>query len=109
MTRFLVSQKWFKDATPVLYRGHGLSGEGILKDISLTGGHLKGTTPVTEGMILSLEIALPTGDEPLRIDRAPVQWVKGLEFGVGLSPQQDLAERIAKLIAEKTFIQQGPI
>ena len=101
MPRFMVRQNQrFKDATSVRYRGYGLSGEGILKNISLTGGHIKGTTPVTEGMVLSLEIPLPTWDEPLCIDRAPVQWVKGLEFGVELTPQQETAERISKLIAE---------
>ncbi|MFO0706386.1 MAG: PilZ domain-containing protein [Nitrospira sp.] len=108
MTKFVVRQNQrFKDTTSVVYRGHGLSGEGLLKNISLTGGQIKGTTPVTEGMVLALEIRLPTGDEPLLIDRAVVQWVKGLEFGVELKPQRDVAERIIKLIADKVVTQHG--
>lgn len=110
MTRLVVGENQRLDeATLVRYRGHGLRGEGILKTISLTDGHIKGTTPVTEGMVLSLEIASPTGDEPVHIDRAPVQWVKGLEFGVDLTPQQETAERIAKLIAEIVMARRGPV
>lgn len=90
----------FKESVPVRYRGHGLAGEGIVKDISLSGCHIKGTTPVVEGMVFELHIDLPGEQEPLRIEQAPVQWVKGLEFGVELKPQREVAERVTKLIAD---------
>ncbi len=89
----------FKEYVPVRYRGHGLSGEGYLQDLSLSGSRIKGITPVVEGLVLEVEIMVPGEETPLRIDRAWVQWVKGLEFGVELKPEPELAPRINKLIA----------
>ena len=90
----------FKESVPVHYHGHGSAGEGLLIDLSLNGGHIKGKMPVSEGMVVELNIPLPGDPEPLIIEQASVQWVKGLEFGIEFKPQRVVAERIIALIAE---------
>jgi len=43
---------------------------------------------------------VPGDPEPLLIDHAIVQWVKGFEFGVDFgTPQPNVAERITTVIA----------
>jgi hypothetical protein len=97
----------FKESVPVQYHAHGNSGEGLLIDLSLNGGHIKGTMPIPEGMVLELKIAIAGDGEPLLIEQAVVQWVKGLEFGVEFTPQRVVAERITALIAELVKKRQG--
>src|SRR4051812_16983863 len=84
----------FKESVPVHYHGHGSTGEGLVIDLSLSGGHIKGKMPVSEGMLLELKITLPGDRETLTIEQASVQWVRGLEFGVEFTPQRVVAERI---------------
>ena len=91
----------FKELVPVQYRGEGIAGEGMLKDLSLNGGSITGTVSVRVGMALGLHMFVPGDPEPLLIDRAIVKWVKGMEFGVKLTPNRDVAQRITKLITEK--------
>lgn len=91
----------FKELVPVLYRGEKIIGEGMLKDLSLSGGSIKGNEPVSVGMALRLRIFVPEDPEPLLIDRAIVKWVKDMEFGVELTLESQAAERITKLVAEK--------
>jgi len=76
----------FKELVPVQYRGEGIDGEGMLKDLSLNGGSITGTVPVRTGMALGLHMFVPGDPEPLLIGRAVVKWVKGMEFGVNLTP-----------------------
>ena len=90
----------FKESVPVRYHGHGSAGEGLLIDLSLNGGRIKGKMPVSEGMVVELNIPLPGDPEPLVIEQASVQWVRGLEFGIEFKPQRVVAERITALIAE---------
>lgn len=97
----------FKDSVPVRYRGPGIVGEGIVKDLSLSGGHIRGNMPVMEGMALELQITFPGDPALLLIDRATVQWIKGLDFGVEVTPQRQVAERITKIIAELVAKQHG--
>ena len=52
-------------------------------------------------MVLGLHMCVPGDPEPLLIGRAVVKWVKGMEFGVKLTPNRDVAQRITKLITEK--------
>jgi len=97
----------FKELVPVMYRGDRIAGEGMLKDLSLSGGSIKGNEPVSVGMVLRLRVFIPGNREPLLIDRAVVKWVKDMEFGVELTLESQVAERITKLVAEKAKKQHG--
>ena len=89
-----------KRLVPVRYLRDGIAGEGIIKDLSLSGSYITGNTPVSVGMTLALQIFVPGDPAPLLIDRATVKWVKGSEFGVDLdSLQPQEAERITKVIS----------
>lgn len=57
-------------------------GEGLTKDISLSGCKMISHSPVTRGTLLTLMIALPDGDAPLRLFSAHVVWVSGPHFSV---------------------------
>lgn len=93
----------FKESVPVLYRGAQTAGEGMLTDLSLSGGAVKGNEPVSVGMRLRLRILAPGDSEPLLLDRAIVRWVKGLEFGIEFDQppatvQAGLLRKIATLV-----------
>jgi hypothetical protein len=90
-----------KTFATVRYRGDGIAGEGIIKDLSLSGSYMIGNAPVSVGMTLALQMFVP-GDPPeqLVIDRATVKWVKRAEFAVEFdNPQPKVAERITQVIA----------
>ena len=85
---------------PVRYLRDGIAGEGIIKDLSLSGSYMTGNTPVSVGMALALHLFVPGDPEPLLIDRAIVKWVKGSEFGVDFdTPEPRVAERITTIIS----------
>ena len=89
-----------KTFAPVRYRGDGIVGEGIIKDLSLSGSYITGNAPVSVGMALALQIFVPGDPVPLLIDRATVKWVKGSEFGVDFDvshPKE--TERITQVIS----------
>ena len=89
-----------KKLVPVRYVGDGIAGEGIIKDLSLSGSYITGNAPVSVGVALALQIFVPGDPVPLLIDRAIVKWVKGSEFGVDFdTPQPTIAERITKVIS----------
>ena len=89
-----------KTFAPMRYRGNGIAGEGIIKDLSLSGSHIIGNVPVSVGMALALQIFVPGDPELLLIDRATVTWVKRAEFGVEFdNPQPKVAERITQVIS----------
>ena len=97
-----------KAFAPVQYRGDGIAGEGIIKDLSLNGGYITGNTPVSVGMTLALQIFVPGDPEPLLIDRATVIWVKGSEFGVDFDNlQPKVAEQITRVISTLVKTQHG--
>jgi hypothetical protein len=101
MGRFVLRKNQrFRASVPVLYSGNGVAGEGMAKDLSLSGWQIRGNEPVSVGMLLVLRV-FPRGEpEPLRIDRATVRWVKGLEFGVVLdSPSRKVLDRIERIVA----------
>jgi hypothetical protein len=88
----------------VRYLRDGIAGEGIIKDLSLSGSYMTGNAPVSVGMALALQMFVPGDPEPLRIDRAFVVWVKGSEFGVDFgvdfdTPSPKMAERITTVIS----------
>jgi hypothetical protein len=93
---------------PVRYLWDGIAGEGIIKDLSLSGSYLTGNAPVSVGMMLALQMFVPGDPEPLLIDRAVVQWVKGAEFGVDFdTPQPKVTERITQVISTLVKSQHG--
>ena len=89
-----------KTFTTVRYRGEGIAGEGIIKDLSLGGSHIIGNVPVSVGIALALQIFVPGDSELLLIDRATVKWVKRSKFGVDFdSLEPKVAEQIAQVIS----------
>ena len=97
-----------KKLVPVRYLGDGIAGEGIIKDLSLSGSYITGNAPVSVGMAFALQIFVPGDPVPLLIDRATVKWVKGSEFGVDFdTPQPKVAERITKVISTLVEIHHG--
>jgi hypothetical protein len=101
MARFVMRKNQrFQASVPVLYQGAQVAGEGMVKDLSLNGWQIRGNENVTVGMELVLRVFLPGEPEPLRIDLAIVQWVKGLEFGVHFDslPRHSM-KRIEQIIA----------
>ena len=97
-----------KKLVPVRYRGDGMTGEGIINDLSLSGSYMTGNAPVSVGMALALHMFVPGDPEPLLIDRATVIWVKGSEFGVDFdTPEPKAAERITEVISTLVKTQQG--
>lgn len=57
-------------------------GEGLTKDISITGLKIVSHHPVTRGTLLTISLALPDGQPPLTIHSAHVVWVSGAHFSV---------------------------
>jgi hypothetical protein len=90
----------FRQSVPVQYRGDVVNGEGLVYDLSLSGGRIVGNVPVSVGQALVLRLSLPGAAEPFQFDQVTVQWVTGLEFGVDIgTPPQDVAERLTWVIA----------
>jgi hypothetical protein len=90
------------------YFGDGVAGEGIIKDLSLTGSYITGNRPVTIGMVLALHIFVPGEAELLLIERATVKWVKRADFGVDFDTHEPkLAERITKVISKLVKTKHG--
>jgi hypothetical protein len=89
-----------KELVPVQYRGDEMAGEGIIKDLSLSGSSITGNTRVSVGMALALQLFVPGDPEPLLIDRAIVKWVKRAAFGVDFDTlHPTVAERITMVIS----------
>lgn len=57
-------------------------GEGLTKDISVSGCRIVSERPVTRGTLLSLTISLSDGQPPLLLTSAHVIWVSGCQFSV---------------------------
>ena len=90
------------------YFGDGVAGEGIIKDLSLSGSYIIGNAPVSIGMVVALHIFVPGDPELLLIDRATVIWIKGSEFGVDFdTPPPKVAERLTTVITTLVKTQQG--
>jgi hypothetical protein len=101
MTGFVMRKNHrLKKLVPVRYLGDGIAGEGIIKDLSLSGSYITGNALVSVGVILALQIFVPGDPVPLLINRAIVKWVKGSEFGVDFdTPPPEIAERITTVIS----------
>ena len=57
-------------------------GEGLTKNISVSGCHVISDRPVTRGTLLTLTITLPDGLPQLALKSAHVVWVSGSQFSV---------------------------
>ena len=101
MSRFVLRKNQrFRASLPVLYHGKEVAGEGMVMDLSLSGWRIKGNEAVSVEMPLSLRVYLPEEPEPLRLEGAIVQWVKGLEFGVEFgTSSRKIQGRIEQIIA----------
>ena len=85
---------------PVRYHWEGMRGEGVLYNLSLSGGRIVGDVPVSVGRSLVVRFSLPGEAESFQFDQATVRWVKGLEFGMDLGPRSpDKAERFTRILA----------
>ncbi len=74
-------------------------GEGLTKNISLSGCHIISDRPVTRGTLLTLTIALPDGLPKLSLESALVVWVSGNQFSVRfLKLSHDHRKRIQTFI-----------
>ena len=101
MTGFVMRKnRRLKKLVPVRYLGNGIAGEGIIKDLSLSGSYITGNVTVSVGVALALQIFVPGDPVALLIDRAIVKWVKGSEFGVDFNTLQPKAvEQITTVIS----------
>jgi hypothetical protein len=94
----------FHEALPVQYFGKGIIGQGLVKDLSMTGGQIVGDIQVSPGIVLSLRVSVPGEKEPFLIDPTFVQWTKGREFGVEFDTlPEKFVKRIRRTIA--SFVQ----
>ena len=109
MARFAMRKNQrLKKLVPIRYLRDGIAGEGIIKDLSLTGSYITGNRPVSVGMVLALHIFVPGEAELLLIDRATVKWVKRANFGVDFDTHElKLAERITQVISKLVKTQHG--
>lgn len=74
-------------------------GEGLTKNISVSGCHVISDRPVTRGTLLTLIIALPDGLPQLSLESALVVWVSGNQFSVRfLELSRDHRKRIQNFI-----------
>ena len=91
----------FPVRTSMMYLGQEFAGQGIVRELSRAGCRILGNYPVVFGETMSLRISLPTCPNPLFIERATVQWITGLEFGVafGLLDARE-ADRLQRLLNE---------
>ncbi len=74
-------------------------GEGLTKNISVSGCHVLSDRPVTRGTLLTLTVALPDGLPQLVIKSAHVVWVSGCQFSVRfMDLSQDRRKRLQSFI-----------
>lgn len=74
-------------------------GEGLTKNISVSGCHVISDRPVTRGTLLTLTISLPDGLSQLTIKSAHVVWVSGCQFSVRyMDLSQDHRKRLQSFI-----------
>ena len=74
-------------------------GEGLTKNISVSGCHIISDRPVTRGTLLTLTIALPDGLPQLVLNSALVVWVSGCQFSVRfMDLNRDYRKRLQSFI-----------
>jgi len=93
---------------PVMYLGQSVTGQGIVRELSLVGCQALSNAPVIEGTSLSVRLALPSDQKPLVIERAIVKWVKGLECGLAFEHHDErergrLQQVLDELLARRRY------
>ena len=74
-------------------------GEGLTKNISVSGCHIISDHPVTRGTLLTLTIMLPDGLPQLVLKSAHVVWVSGCQFSVRfMDLNRDYRKRLQSFI-----------
>jgi len=92
----------FSDSSLVTFSSEKVRGDGRLDNLSLGGAAILSDVRIFRGDYLTLAIALPTQDDTIEIELAPVRWVKESSFGVEFiriapEPQQRLKQYIDTL------------
>lgn len=72
--------------------GEVLMGDGMVTDLSHHGLGIRGNTPVTPGMELTIFLYLPDGKDPLFVMETRVTWASGHRFGIEIL-KMNLRER----------------
>ena len=72
--------------------GEIIMGDGMVTDLSHHGLGIRGNTPVSSGMELTIFLYLPDGKDPLFVMEARVAWTSGRRFGVEIL-KMNLRER----------------
>ena len=67
-------------------------GDGMVTDLSHHGLGVRGNTPVTPGMELTIFLYVPDGKDPLFVMETRVAWASGRRFGVEIL-KMNLRER----------------
>lgn len=67
---------------PVTIHGEHGSGDGILSNLTVTGGEIGGPLDVTVGQALRIHIRLTGARNPIDIAVATVRWKQDFRFGV---------------------------
>ncbi|OGW52170.1 MAG: hypothetical protein A2V62_03825 [Nitrospirae bacterium RBG_19FT_COMBO_58_9] len=62
--------------------GDVLMGDGMVTDLSHHGLGIRGNTPVSLGMELTIFLYLPDGKDPLFVMETKIAWTSGRRFGV---------------------------
>lgn len=74
-------------------------GQGLTKNISVSGCQIISDRPVTRGTLLTLAITLPDGLPELALKSAHVVWVSGCQFSVRfMDLSQDHRKRLQSFI-----------
>ena len=88
----------------IIYRGQNSTGDGIMRELSRFGCRIVGNDSVENDSLevdemLSVQIALPTSEQPLFIGQTTVKWVKRLDFGLAFHRFQGReADRLERLL-----------
>lgn len=93
---------------PMMYLGQTVTGQGIVRELSLVGCQALSNAPVIEGTPVSVRLALPSYEKPLVIERATVKWVKGLECGLAFDHHDErergrLQQVLNELLARRRY------
>jgi len=67
---------------PVTIHGEQGSGDGMLSNLTITGGEIDGPLDVTVGQTLRIHIHLTGARNPIDIAVATVRWKQDFRFGV---------------------------
>lgn len=82
--RYVRRPQRFQVCCTVCYGTEQAAGRGCVTDMSRSGWRVQGKTSVPVGGRLTLQVALPGAQNPVRISEAVVRWVGPEEFGISL-------------------------